>query len=97
MCSSEECTAQQALCCVVGDVSTMCNTAGSITMLLSDFKQICLVTWGIQKQKISMGFIISMTKAMENTWEATPCLISNLIDLSDGTLRLCNSETGIPK
>ena len=90
----------------VGDECTICNTAGtelhnllmgSIKMFLSDFKQICLVTWGIQKQKKSRCIISSMTKATENTWEVTPCLFSNLIGLSDGTLRLCNCETQIPK
>jgi hypothetical protein len=81
---------------VVGDECTVRNTAGtelhsllagSITMFLTDFKQICLVTWGIQKQKISRCIIISVTKATENTQEVTPCLLSNLIDLSDGTLK----------
>lgn len=89
-----------------GDECTICGTAGtqrhnllmgSITLFLSDFNQICLVTWGIQKQKISSCIIISITKATENTWEVTPCLFSNLNGLSYGTLRLCNSETEIPK
>jgi hypothetical protein len=90
---------------VVGDKHTKYNTAdtelhnfltGSITMLLSDFKQICLVTWEIQKQKTSRCIIISMTRATENTWEVTLCQFSNLIGLSDGTFRLCHSETEIP-
>jgi hypothetical protein len=91
---------------VVGNERTICNTAGtglhnllmgSITIFLSDFEQICLVTWAIQKQNKSSCIIISMTKATENTWEVTPCLLSNLTGLYDGTLALCNGETEIPK